>query len=38
MSSLAHPSFQECQVKGWTEGGHKNDCKMFKALHTIYTS
>lgn len=29
---------QECQVKGWTEGGHKNDCKMFKALNTAFSS
>lgn len=29
---------QECQVKGWMEGGHKNDCKMFKALNTAFIS
>ncbi|KAF3760593.1 hypothetical protein M406DRAFT_268930 [Cryphonectria parasitica EP155] len=27
---------QECQVKGWVEGGHKTDCKMFKALNDIF--
>lgn len=29
---------QECQVKGWTEGGHKNDCRMLKALNSAFPS
>lgn len=27
---------QECQVKGWTEGGHKNECKILKALNGMF--
>ncbi|KFA52351.1 hypothetical protein S40293_10402 [Stachybotrys chartarum IBT 40293] len=27
---------QECQVKGWTEGGHKKECKAFKAATQIW--
>ncbi|SPN97488.1 uncharacterized protein DNG_01002 [Cephalotrichum gorgonifer] len=23
---------KECQVKGWSEGGHKGECKVYKAL------
>lgn len=33
---IADDDSQECQVKGWGEGGHKNDCKIFKALNDIY--
>lgn len=25
-----------CQVKGWSEGGHKSDCKIFKAVNDIW--
>lgn len=32
----AHNTLQECQVKGWSEGGHKTDCKIFKALNDIF--
>ncbi|ROW00779.1 hypothetical protein VMCG_06524 [Cytospora schulzeri] len=27
---------KECQVKGWTEGGHKSDCKVLKTLNDIF--
>ncbi|ROV99561.1 hypothetical protein VPNG_07708 [Cytospora leucostoma] len=27
---------KECQVKGWTEGRHKNDCKILKVLDDIF--
>ncbi|KAK0720722.1 hypothetical protein B0H67DRAFT_200772 [Lasiosphaeris hirsuta] len=25
-----------CQVKGWSEGGHKGDCKVIKAIRGIW--
>ncbi|KEZ38782.1 hypothetical protein SAPIO_CDS10819 [Scedosporium apiospermum] len=25
----------DCQVKGWTEKGHKSDCKIYKALREL---
>ncbi|KAK1828352.1 hypothetical protein QBC39DRAFT_265351 [Podospora conica] len=27
---------QECQVKGWSEGGHKGECKVTKAIRGIW--
>ncbi|KAM7188293.1 N-lysine methyltransferase SMYD2 [Rhypophila sp. PSN 637] len=27
---------KECQVKGWTDGGHKADCKVIKGIITIW--
>ncbi|CAN8106135.1 unnamed protein product [Discula destructiva] len=27
---------KECQAKGWSEGGHKSDCKMFRALNDCF--
>jgi hypothetical protein len=27
---------QECQLKGWKEGGHKGDCKIIKAIRAIW--
>jgi hypothetical protein len=27
---------QECQVKGWTELGHKSDCKIIKSIKGIW--
>ncbi|KAK3359061.1 hypothetical protein B0T25DRAFT_564111 [Lasiosphaeria hispida] len=27
---------KECQVKGWSEGGHKGDCKVIKAIRGIW--
>ncbi|KAK9412955.1 hypothetical protein SUNI508_12260 [Seiridium unicorne] len=32
--SVAYCS-KECQVKGWTELGHKTDCKIFKGIKSI---
>ncbi|SPQ20981.1 ccb2df69-2be0-4a46-9755-d8910d770051 [Thermothielavioides terrestris] len=26
----------ECQVKGWSEGGHKADCKIIKGIRAIW--
>lgn len=34
---IAKCSVQECQLKGWNEGGHKGDCKILKALNGIFT-
>ncbi|KAK4150966.1 hypothetical protein C8A00DRAFT_36389 [Chaetomidium leptoderma] len=27
---------KDCQVKGWSEGGHKADCKVIKAIRAIW--
>ncbi|KAK4121372.1 hypothetical protein N657DRAFT_127313 [Parathielavia appendiculata] len=27
---------KECQVQGWNEGGHKEDCKVIKAIRVIW--
>lgn len=35
--SLTSILSQECQVKGWNEGGHKTDCKALKTLNDIFT-
>ncbi|EPE26638.1 HIT/MYND zinc finger-like protein [Glarea lozoyensis ATCC 20868] len=29
---------KDCQVKGWTEGGHKSECKVLKAVKEIFGS
>ncbi|KAK8092954.1 glycosyl hydrolase family 76 [Apiospora kogelbergensis] len=29
---------QECQLKGWSELGHKSNCKSLKAIKTIWPS
>lgn len=34
---IANRIVQECQLKGWNEGGHKGDCKVLKALNGIFT-
>jgi hypothetical protein len=26
---------QECQKKGWKEGGHKDDCRILKAVSAL---
>lgn len=36
LAAMADDDAQECQVRGWSDGGHKNDCKMFKALNDIF--
>ncbi|KAH6655961.1 hypothetical protein BKA67DRAFT_562271 [Truncatella angustata] len=28
---------KDCQVKGWSERGHKSDCKIFKSIREIWT-
>lgn len=33
---LTSDCVQECQVKGWNEGGHKKDCKILKTLNEIF--
>ena len=27
---------QDCQKKGWSEGGHKGDCKVLSAVAQLY--
>lgn len=35
-AETADRASQECQLKGWSDGGHKGDCKMFKTLSDIF--
>ncbi|KAH8893275.1 hypothetical protein GQ53DRAFT_821982 [Thozetella sp. PMI_491] len=28
---------KECQIKGWNDGGHKTECKIYKGLNAIWS-